>query len=101
MAEPPIAPAEVQGYVYDAKRRTAGSRARCGATVRSPTGLTREADELRDRFDEAFWVDARGGYFALALDRDKTKVDSMASNMGHLLWSGIVKRIEWTASSTR
>jgi glycogen debranching enzyme len=52
--------------------------------------LEREADELRARFDEAFWVDERGGFFALALDGKKRRVDSRSSNMGHLLWSGIV-----------
>ena len=66
------------------------SRARSGATASSPTGSNREAEELRDRFDEAFWVEASGGYFALALDRDKQRVDSLCSNIGHLLWSGIV-----------
>jgi glycogen debranching enzyme len=91
IAEPPIAPAEVQGYVYDAKRRTAELARAVWRDRALADRLIREADELRDRFDEAFWVDARGGYFALALDRDKKKVDSMASNMGHLLWSGIVK----------
>ena len=91
MAEPPIAPAEVQGYVYDAKRRTAELARAVWRDRALADRLVREADELRDRFDEAFWVDARGGYFALALDRDKKKVDSMTSNMGHLLWSGIVK----------
>ncbi len=52
--------------------------------------LEREADELRRAFDQAFWVEERGGFYALALDGEKRKVDSMASNMGHLLWSGIV-----------
>jgi glycogen debranching enzyme len=45
---------------------------------------------LRRRFDEAFWCDDRGGYYALALDADKRRVDSLTSNIGHLLWSGIV-----------
>ncbi len=66
------------------------SRARCGATASSRSVSSREADELRDRFDEAFWVDERGGYYALALDGDKRRVDSLCSNIGHLLWSGIV-----------
>ena len=52
--------------------------------------LDREAKELRRAFNEAYWVDKRGGYYALALDGDKRPVDSMCSNMGHLLWSGIV-----------
>ena len=49
-----------------------------------------------ERFNEAFWVDARGGYYALALDGEKRPVDSLSSNVGHLLWSGIVpeERVE-------
>jgi glycogen debranching enzyme len=52
--------------------------------------LEREAEELRRRFDDAFWVEGRGGYYALALDGQKSRVDSLCSNVGHLLWSGIV-----------
>ena len=52
--------------------------------------LEREAEELAKRFDEAFWVEERGGYYALALDGEKRQVDSLCSNIGHLLWSGIV-----------
>jgi glycogen debranching enzyme len=89
-AEPPIAPAEVQGYVYDAKRRCAELARQVWRDRELGDRLEREAHELRDRFDDAFWVDERGGYYAIALDRDKHKVDSMCSNMGHLLWSGIV-----------
>jgi glycogen debranching enzyme len=44
---------------------------------------------LRARFNEAFWV-AEGSFFALGLDRDKRPIDAVGSNMGHLLWSGIV-----------
>ncbi len=85
----PIAPCEVQGYVYDAKRRAAELARTSGAT-----GARRAArpggGPPPERFDEAFWIDGRGGYYALALDADKRPVDSMCSNMGHLLWSGIV-----------
>ena len=52
-------------------------------------GSSGEAAELRRRFHEDFWM-ADGGYYALALDGDKRQVDSLTSNMGHLLWSGIV-----------
>ena len=52
--------------------------------------LEAEADELAARFDAAFWIPDRGGYYALALDRDKRQVDALCSNIGHLLWSGIV-----------
>jgi len=36
-----------------------------------------------------FWVE-QGEYFAVALDADGRRVDSLTSNNGHLLWSGIV-----------
>jgi glycogen debranching enzyme len=90
LAEPPIAPCEVQGYVYDAKRRTAELARAVWRDRDLAERLDREADELRERFDEAFWVEDRGGYYALALDGDKRPVDSLTSNVGHLLWSGIV-----------
>jgi glycogen debranching enzyme len=89
-AETPIAPAEVQGYVYDAKRRLAELAKEVWRDRDLADRLDREAKELRTRFDDAYWVEDRGGFYALALDRDKQAVDSMCSNMGHLLWSGIV-----------
>jgi glycogen debranching enzyme len=90
IAASPIAPAEVQGYVFDAKRRSAELARDVWRDAELAERLEREADELRSRFDEAFWVPERGGYYALALDADKQRVDSLCSNIGHLLWSGIV-----------
>jgi glycogen debranching enzyme len=89
-AKPPIAPCEVQGYVYDAKRRMAELAREIWRDPGLADRLEREAAELRTRFDEAFWCEERGGYYALALDGDKRKVDALTSNIGHLLWSGIV-----------
>src|SRR5256885_14448257 len=54
--------------------------------------LERDAEELRRAFDEKFWTERRGGYYVLALDGEKQQVDSLCSNVGHLLWSGIVPR---------
>ena len=89
-AEPPIAPVEVQGYVYDAKRGLAELAREVWRDRGLAERLEREAGELRARFDEAFWVAERGGFYALALDGKKQQVDVRCSNMGHLLWSGIV-----------
>jgi|KBSMisStaDraftv2_1062788.scaffolds.fasta_scaffold70702_2 glycogen debranching enzyme len=90
IAEGPVASSEVQGYVYDAKRRCAElARAVLGDAALADR-LEAEAGELRERFDRAFWVERGGGFYALALDGDKQPVDSRCSNMGHLLWSGIV-----------
>jgi glycogen debranching enzyme len=90
LAEPPIAPCEVQGYTYDAKLRVAELAREVWRERELAERLEREAGELQDRFDRAFWVEERGGYFALALDREKRRVDAVCSNIGHLLWSGIV-----------
>src|SRR2546430_6379943 len=90
IAKPPIAPCEVQGYVYDAKRRIADLAREVWRDRDLGDRLDAEADELQRRFDEAFWCDQRGGYYALALDGEKRRVDSLCSNIGHLLWSGIV-----------
>ncbi len=90
LAASPIAPAEVQGYVYDAKLRLAELAREVWRDRPLAERLEREAGELRARFDTAFWVPDRGGFYALALDAEKRPVDSLCSNIGHLLWSGIV-----------
>jgi glycogen debranching enzyme len=90
LAQSPIAPVEVQGYVYDAKRGMAEIAREVWRDRGLAEKLDREADELRRHFDETFWVEERGGFYALALDAEKARVDARTSNMGHLLWSGIV-----------
>ena len=87
LAESPIAAVEVQGYVYDAKLRMAEVAREVWDDPALAARLEQDAAELQRRFNEAFWVD---GYYALGLDRDKRPIDAVASNMGHLLWSGIV-----------
>jgi glycogen debranching enzyme len=87
----PRATCEVQGYAYDAKMRGA----RLARTVWRDPGLAdrleREAADLKRRFNRDFWVED-GEYFAIALDEEGRQVDSLTSNIGHLLWSGIVDK---------
>jgi hypothetical protein len=83
----PVALAEVQGYVYDARRRGADIARRVGDEERA-AALDRAAAALRARFDEAFWVESEGTY-AVALD-DGERVETVTTNPGHCLWSGIV-----------
>ncbi len=90
LAEPSIAPVEVQGYVYDAKLGLAEIARKAWRDAELADRLERDAAELRARFNEAFWTPERGGFYVLALDGEKQQVDSRCSNMGHLLWSGIV-----------
>ena len=89
LALPPIAPMEVQGYVYDAKLRTAEIAREIWRDDALAEKLENDAADLRRRFDETFWLEDRG-FYALGLDREKRRVDSLTSNLGHLLWSGIV-----------
>ena len=88
IAEPPLALAEVQGYAYAAYLARAEIAQRMGDLALAQRCGAR-ASALRTAFNEAFWLPDRG-YFALALDRDKRPVDSLASNIGHCLWTGIV-----------
>ena len=85
----PRATAEIQGYVYDAKRRGA----RLARMVWNDQDLAQRlesgAADLKRRFNRDYWLEDRG-YYALAIDGDGRKVDSLTSNIGHLLWSGIV-----------
>ena len=92
LPEVPIAPAEVQGYAYDARIRLADMAERVWRDGELAERLRSEAEALAARFNKDFWIEGRGGYYAVGLDKDKRPIDSMPSNMGHLLWSGIVPR---------
>ncbi|MFL6646867.1 MAG: glycogen debranching N-terminal domain-containing protein [Sulfurifustaceae bacterium] len=88
-AEPPIAVSDHQGYAYDARLRTARLLREVWADEKSAARLEHDAAMLKRRFNEDFWSSSRRHY-VLALDCDKQQVDSLTSNVGHLLWSGIV-----------
>jgi glycogen debranching enzyme len=87
----PRATCELQGYAYDAKVRAARLARQVWKDPTYADRLEREAADLKRRFNRDFWV-ADGGYFALALEADGRQVDALTSNIGHLLWSGIVDR---------
>jgi glycogen debranching enzyme len=84
----PAALVEVQGYVYQAKSGLASIFRRLGRRAEADR-LQSEAEVLRERFEERFWM-PEASYYAQALDRDKRQVTSITSNPGHCLWSGIV-----------
>ena len=85
----PRATCELQGYAYDAKRRAARLARTFWNDPAFADELEADAAALKSRFNRDFWVDD-GQYFALALDADGAQVDALSSNIGHLLWSGIV-----------
>lgn len=88
IAEGSIALAEVQGYVYRAKMSAAELFGLLGRDEKAAR-LREEARLLKQRFNERFWMD-RENFFAMALDGAKNQVDSITSNPGHCLWSGII-----------
>src|SRR5262249_26501342 len=85
----PRATCEIQGYVYDAKKRCARLAREVWRDEALAARLEAQAETLKQRFNQDFWLPDRE-YFALALDGKKRKVDALTSNIGHLLWSGIV-----------
>jgi len=86
----PKALCELQGYVYDAWRRMAEIFEELDDKRRA-NALRKKAAALFKAFNKAFW-DEKSGFYAFALDGDKRKVLSVASNVGHCLWSGIVPK---------
>lgn len=89
LAQPPISLSEVQAYAHEAVVR--GTALLAELDAEPVPGLDGWAAELRDRFAREFWVDdADGGHVAVALDRSGDRVDSLASNLGHLLGTGLL-----------
>ncbi len=93
LATAPIALCEAQGYAYEAAMHGADL---LDAFARPGAERWREfADGLARRFRESFWVqDADGPYPAIALDASGTPVDSLSSNIGHLLGTGLLNAEE-------
>ncbi|MBK3647492.1 glycogen debranching N-terminal domain-containing protein [Streptomyces sp. MBT33] len=83
--------AGAQGYAYDALRRTAWIARTVWADETYAALLEQAAGDLRDRFQRDFWMPERS-FPALALDGDGRQVDALASDAGHLLWSGLLDK---------
>jgi glycogen debranching enzyme len=88
LAEGPIALSEVQGYAYRALLDAAYLFDAAGERTEAEVARA-EATMLAERFRRDFWLE-EVDYPALALDGEKRQVDAVASNAGHLLWTGIL-----------
>ena len=89
IADGPVALCEVQAYAYEAATH--------GADLLEAFGRAGAADyrnwaaELAARFRTSFWCGTGPDRFpALALDHTKQRVDSLTSNIGHLLGTGLL-----------
>ncbi|HXS35297.1 MAG TPA: amylo-alpha-1,6-glucosidase [Flavipsychrobacter sp.] len=87
LATPPISLCEVQGYVYDAKIQIAKLATVLGYN-NTADRLSKEAADLKKRFNKQFW-DEKLQCYVIALDGDKKPCRITASNAGHCLFSGI------------
>jgi len=88
IAQAPIALCELQGYAFDAMLRMAEIYELL-AEPEKAEGLRERARRLYQQFNEVFWWEAEGTYY-LGLDKDKQPMETVASNPGHCLASGIV-----------
>jgi glycogen debranching enzyme len=88
VARPPTALCEVQAYTYSAYQAMAHFARESGKPDESEKFAQRAAD-LKEAFNRDFWLEEKG-YFAVGLDHEKRQIDSLTSNIGHCLWTGIV-----------
>jgi glycogen debranching enzyme len=88
LAEGPIALCEVQAYAFEAATHGADLLEHFGESADEWRAW---AGRLKARFDDAFWIDdPDGAYPAIALDAQKRAVDTVTSNLGHLLGTGLL-----------
>ncbi|MDJ0337370.1 glycogen debranching N-terminal domain-containing protein [Cryobacterium sp. PH31-O1] len=93
LADGPIALCEVQAYAYQA---AIGGADLLDAFGREGGDIWRAwAEALKTRFRQSFWIDSpQGRYPAVALDSAKRAVDTVTSNIGHLLGTGLLSAEE-------
>ncbi len=89
VAQPPISLCEVQGYVYAAYRGRATLARAFGESDDLARQYDHRAENMKDHFERVFWL-PEPGHYAVGLDAEKQPIGSLTSNLGHLLWTGIV-----------
>lgn len=87
--ESPMAVVEVQGYLYDAKRKMSELYEFIGSEEKA-NKLREEALEIKELFNNHFWMENEK-FYALALDKDKHQIQTITSDPGHALWSEIIQ----------
>lgn len=85
----PLGTCEMQAFVYASKLHLSELLWWLDE-IDTAKKLFHQAEELKKRFNDAFWME-REGYFAMGLDRQGKKIRSIASDPGHCLASGIVE----------
>jgi glycogen debranching enzyme len=86
--EDPLGTCEMQAFAYAGKLHFAEVLWWLDETEEA-SRLYREADELKKRFNDRFWMDDEN-YVAMAIDKDDKLVKTIASDPGHCVTSGIL-----------
>ena len=89
-AEPPIALCEVQGYCADAYAKGARIFAALDEQAESKIYAER-ASRMCALINDQMWLEKQGRY-AYAIDGEGRALDTVVSNLGHLLWSNVAPR---------
>lgn len=84
----PIALVEVQGYYFKALQDAAEVFELAGEAAKARE-LKRKAKRLQRNFLRDFWL-KRKGFLAYALDGQKRTIETIVSNPGHCLFTGIL-----------
>jgi glycogen debranching enzyme len=87
LAASPIALCEIQGYCVDAYARGARLFRTLGNAALADR-YTERSQSLRELINERFWL-ADEKRYAYAIDGRERKLDTVVSNLGHLLWSRV------------
>ncbi len=88
LADPPIALVEAQGYLYHAYSSMCKIKEALGDAENARSWRFR-AEELKENFNRDFWVEEEQ-FYALALDANNNRVDSVSSNPGQCLYCKII-----------
>ena len=86
--EPPIATCEEQGFLYAAKLQFSEVLWWIGKKEEAQR-LYHQASELKKRFNERFWME-KEKFIALGIGPDGEQIDSITSNPGHTIATGII-----------
>ncbi|XVH32495.1 MGH1-like glycoside hydrolase domain-containing protein [Haloferacaceae archaeon DSL9] len=87
--EGPLAVAEAQGYYYGAQVRAAELAERVRGDEALAATLRSDAETLAAAFDDAFWLPEES-FYAIALDGNNDPIETVSTNPGHCLWTGLV-----------
>jgi glycogen debranching enzyme len=100
-AEQPVALAEVQAYAFAAHRGMARIY-RCLGEADKERTQRAAADRVRGLFLQRLGMqDEDGAYWAMGIDAQGRRIESVTTNPGHALWTGLLSGADAQAAASR